>query len=188
MFIHPSALIDSGAKIGHGTKIWHFSHVMGGAIIGNDCILGQNVFIADGVIVGDGVKIQNNVSLFRGVILEDGVFVGPSCVFTNVLNPRSFIERKDEFKTTIVRKGASLGANATIVCGIEIGEYALIGAATVITKNVVPFSLMIGNPSRHAGWVSKHGAKLHFDENGKANCMYTGESYIKESPNSIRPE
>lgn len=161
---------------------------MSGAIIGSNCILGQNVFIGDGVEVGDGVKIQNNVSVFGGVILEDGVFVGPSCVFTNVVNPRSFIERKDEFKKTIVRKGASLGANATIVCGLEIGEFALIGAASVITKNVLPFSLMVGNPARQTGWVSKNGAKLHFDENGKATCLYTGETYIKESSGAVRPE
>lgn len=175
-FCHPSAIVDEGAIIGEGTKIWHFCHIMPNAVIGKNCILGQNVFIDKNVVVGNGVKVQNNVSLYNGVIIEDDVFLGPSVVFTNVINPRSFIERKTEFKKTLVRKGASIGANATIVCGVEIGEYALIGAGSVVTKNALPFSLIYGNPAKHQGWVSKAGHRLHLID-GNAVCPATGERY-----------
>lgn len=175
-FQHPSAIVDEGATIGEGTKVWHFCHIMPKALIGCNCILGQNVFVDNNVTVGNGVKIQNNVSLYNGVIIEDDVFLGPSVVFTNVINPRSFIERKTEFKKTVVRRGATIGANATIVCGIEIGEYALVGAGSVVTKNVWPFSLIYGAPARHQGWVSKAGHRLHFI-GGKAICPTTGEHY-----------
>jgi UDP-2-acetamido-3-amino-2,3-dideoxy-glucuronate N-acetyltransferase len=158
--IHPTAVIDEGAKIGKGTRIWHFTHVMGGAEIGEDCNIGQNVFIADGVRLGNRVKIQNNVSLYSGVTCEDEVFLGPSCVFTNILNPRSFVSRKDEYKPTLLKRGATIGANATILCGITIGEYALIGAGAVVTKNVPPFALMVGNPARKTGEVDKEGNKV----------------------------
>ena len=149
-FIHPSAIIDEGAQIGAGTRIWHFCHVMPTAIIGSSCILGQNVYVDNHAIIGNGVKIQNNVSVYHGVVLEDDVFVGPSAVFTNVINPRSFIERKTEFKNIVVKKGATIGANATIVCGLTIGEYALVGAGAVVTKDVQPYALVIGNPITNA--------------------------------------
>lgn len=179
-FQHPSALVDEGASVGDGTKIWHFCHLMPGAVVGCNCILGQNVFVDNNVVVANGVKIQNNVSLYNGVFIEDDAFVGPSVVFTNVINPRSFIERKTEFKKTIVRKGATIGANATIVCGAEIGEYALVGAGSVVTKNVTPFSLVYGNAARHQGWVSKAGHRLVFAK-GKATCPVTGEHYRLKS-------
>lgn len=167
-YAHPSAIVDEGAVVGSGTRIWHFSHVMPRAIIGPGCNIGQNVFIDNNVTIGSRVKIQNNVSVYNGVQVEDDVFLGPSMVFTNVINPRSFVERKSEFKTTLVRKGSTIGANATIVCGVEIGEFSLIGAGAVITKDVKPYSVMVGNPGRQAGWVSKSGIKLEFDGNGKA--------------------
>jgi len=182
-FAHPTAVIDEGCQIGNNTKIWHFSHVMSGAVIGDNCIIGQNVFIANGVIIGNGVKIQNNVSLYTGVIVEDDVFLGPSMVFTNVINPRSFIERKAEYKPTYIRKGATIGANATIVCGNEIGPYALIGAAAVVTKTVKPYALVIGNPARQNGWVSQNGIKLNFDSNNKAVCEESGRQYHLENGN-----
>lgn len=159
-FIHPTTIIDAGAIIGDDTHIWHFCHVMPKAIIGNRCNIGQNVFVDNNVRIGDGVKIQNNVSVYNGVTLEDDVFIGPSVVFTNVSNPRSFIERKNEFKPTLVKKGATIGANATIICGITIGEYAMIGAGTVVTKNVEAYSLVTGNPSRETGRVNEKGEKL----------------------------
>lgn len=174
--IHPTAVIDEGCTIGEGTRIWHFSHVMHGARVGKSCNIGQNVVISPGAIVGDRVKIQNNVSVYTGVTVEDDVFLGPSCVFTNVINPRSFISRKDEFRPTIVRRGASIGANATIVCGNEIGEYAMIGAGAVVTKDVPPYSLWVGNPARQAGWVSRAGHKLDFND-GMAVCPETGAHY-----------
>lgn len=174
--IHPTAVIDEGCTIGEGTRIWHFSHVMHGARVGKSCNIGQNVVISPGAIVGDRVKIQNNVSVYTGVTVEDDAFLGPSCVFTNVINPRSFISRKDEFRPTIVRRGASIGANATIVCGNEIGEYAMIGAGAVVTKDVPPYSLWVGNPARQAGWVSRAGHKLDFN-NGMAVCPETGAHY-----------
>jgi UDP-2-acetamido-3-amino-2,3-dideoxy-glucuronate N-acetyltransferase len=158
--IHPSAIIDAGAVIGEGTQVWHFCHVMPGAQVGKDCILGQNVFVDNNVTIGNAVKIQNNVSVYNGVIIEDAVFVGPSVVFTNVINPRSFIERKQEFKKTLIKKGASIGANATIVCGIIIGEYAMIGAGAVVTKDVAAFALVVGNPAREIGKVSKAGERV----------------------------
>jgi UDP-2-acetamido-3-amino-2,3-dideoxy-glucuronate N-acetyltransferase len=176
-FIHPTAVIDTGASIGAGTKIWHFCHVMPAAVIGSNCNIGQNVFIDNHAQVGNGVKIQNNVSVYNGVVLEDDVFVGPSAVFTNVINPRSFIERKREFKPTLVQKGASIGANATIICGITIGSYALIGAGAVVTKDVPPYALVTGNPARLSGWVSEAGCKLLF-ETGRAVCAETGRQYL----------
>lgn len=176
-YAHPSAIIDEGCIIGAGTKIWHFSHLMGGCKIGERCNLGQNVVVSPGVSLGNNVKVQNNVSIYTGVICEDDVFLGPSMVFTNVINPRSAISRKDEYRQTIVRKGVSIGANATIVCGHEIGEYAFIGAGAVVTKKVLPFALMIGNPARHVGWMSVFGHKLNFDENNIAKCPESGETY-----------
>ena len=176
--IHETAVIDEGAQVGEGTKIWHFSHLMPGSIVGTSCNIGQNVFIDNGVILGNGVKVQNNVSVYKGVIIEDDVFLGPSMVFTNVINPRSFIERKQEFKKTIVRRGATIGANATIICGIEIGEYAMIGAGAVVTKNIKPFELVYGNPSQPEGWVSKMGYRLVFNEKGEATCPGCQERYV----------
>jgi UDP-2-acetamido-3-amino-2,3-dideoxy-glucuronate N-acetyltransferase len=158
---HPAAVIDEGAEIGNGTKIWHFSHIMSGAIIGENCNIGQNVVISPQVRLGDNVKVQNNVSVYTGVTCEDDVFLGPSCVFTNVLNPRSFISRKDEFKPTLVKQGASIGANATILCGITIGEYAMIGAGAVVTKDVPAFALIVGNPGRQAGLVDREGNTIN---------------------------
>jgi UDP-2-acetamido-3-amino-2,3-dideoxy-glucuronate N-acetyltransferase len=155
--IHPAAVVDNGATIGAGTKIWHFSHIMPEAVIGEDCIIGQNVMVAPRAVLGNRVKVQNNVSVYTGVVCEDDVFLGPGCVFTNVIHPRSFIERKDEFRPTIVKKGATIGANATILCGITIGEYAMIGAGSVVTKNVPPYALIVGNPGEQRGWVDKNG-------------------------------
>jgi UDP-2-acetamido-3-amino-2,3-dideoxy-glucuronate N-acetyltransferase len=175
--IHPSSVIDKGAQIGSGTRIWHFCHLMPKAKVGNDCILGQNVFIDNNVVIGNGVKIQNNVSVYNGVLIEDNVFLGPSMVFTNVINPRSFIERKNEFQTTIVRKGASVGANATILCGVEIGSYAMIGAGTMVVKNIPPHALVVGNPAQQIGWVSEAGITLDFDAAGLAICPQTGKRY-----------
>jgi UDP-2-acetamido-3-amino-2,3-dideoxy-glucuronate N-acetyltransferase len=177
-FAHPSSEIDEGAVIGEGTSIWHFSHVMHGAIIGKKCILGQNTFIGSNVIIGNGVKIQNNVSVYDGVELEDDVFIGPSVVFTNVINPRSFIERKNEFKKTLVKKGSSIGANATVMSGITVGRFAMIGAGAVITKNVSPYSIVVGNPAIFAGWVSEAGHRLHFNEEGRAICEADNLVYI----------
>ena len=159
-FAHETSIIDEGAAIGKGTKIWHFSHVMGGSSIGERCVIGQNVFISAGVTIGDGVKIQNNVSIYAGVAIEDDVFLGPSCVFTNVINPRAFIERKDEFRPTVVQKGASIGANATIVCGNDIGRYALVGAGAVVTKKVPDHAIVCGTPAKVCGYVCECGEKL----------------------------
>ena len=179
-FSHESTVIDEGCVIGKGTKIWHFSHIMPNATIGERCNLGQNVVVSPKVVLGDNVKVQNNVSIYTGVICEDDVFLGPSMVFTNVINPRSAVNRKDEFKQTLVKKGASIGANATIICGITIGEYALIGAGAVVTKDVAPYSLVVGNPSKPIGWVSKNGHRLHFDKDRQAICPETGEKYVLE--------
>ncbi|WAC41460.1 acyltransferase [Pedobacter sp. SL55] len=176
-FVHETAVVDEGAKIGAGTKIWHFCHIMPHAKIGSNCSLGQNVMIADQVEIGNGVKIQNNVSVYEGVMLEDDVFIGPSVVFTNVKNPRSFINRKAEFKKTVVKKGASIGANATIVCGNTIGSYAFVAAGTVITKDVKPYSLVMGNPAVHVGWVSEHGHTLNFNVSNVTQCPESGEKY-----------
>lgn len=174
---HSTAVIDEGCTIGAGTKIWHFSHIMPNATIGDNCNIGQNVFIASDVLIGNNVKIQNNVSVYKGVICEDDVFLGPSMVFTNIINPRSAVVRKDKYMKTIVKKGASIGANATIVCGNEIGEYAMIGAGSVITKPVLPYALMVGNPAKQIGWVSKNGLRLHFNQTDEAICPETGEKY-----------
>lgn len=176
-FQHESAIVDAGATIGEGTRIWHFCHVMPGATLGANCMLGQNVFIDNNVVIGDGVKIQNNVSVYNGVIIEDDVFLGPSVVFTNVINPRSFIERKQEFRQTVIRKGATVGANATVICGNEIGQYAFVGAGSVVTQNVLPYSLVYGNPARHRGWMSRRGHPLHF-VNAKATCPESNEHYL----------
>lgn len=176
-FKHESAYIDEGVNIGQDTKIWHFSHIMTGCSIGEGCNIGQNVVISPNVVLGRNVKIQNNVSVYTGVICEDDVFLGPSMVFTNVINPRSHVNRKSEYMPTILRKGSSIGANATIVCGNEIGEYALIGAGAVITKPVLPYALVVGNPARQIGWVSRHGHRLNFDKNGDAFCPETNEKY-----------
>ena len=180
---HISAIIDDGAQIGDGTNIWHFTHIMPNAIIGNNCNIGQNVFIDNNVVIGNGVKIQNNVSVYNGVLCEDDVFIGPSVVFTNVINPRSAIERKDEFKQTLVRKGATIGANATIICGNEIGSYAMIGAGAVVTKNVKPYALVVGNPAKEIGWVSEHGHRLVFEERENALCEENGVRYFLENGN-----
>lgn len=174
---HETAIIDEGCTIGRGTKIWHFSHIMKDAVIGEKCNIGQNVVVSPGVILGNNVKVQNNVSIYTGVICEDDVFLGPSMVFTNITNPRSAIIRRDQYVTTLVRRGASVGANATIVCGNEIGEYSLIGAGTVITKPVKPFALVVGNPGRQTGWVSEYGHKLVFDDGGLAVCPESGQKY-----------
>ncbi|GMV78111.1 MAG: hypothetical protein AMXMBFR79_12440 [Chitinophagaceae bacterium] len=174
---HPTAVIDENCTIGEGTKIWHFSHIMPNCVIGKNCNIGQNVVVSPQVVLGNNVKVQNNVSLYTGVICEDDVFLGPSMVFTNVINPRSAIVRKNEYKTTLVKKGASIGANATIICGNELGEYCLIGAGAVITKPVKPYALMVGNPAKQIGWVSEYGHRLHFNENGFATCSESGQQY-----------
>ena len=175
--VHPSSWVDEGARIGAGSRIWHFCHIMPTAVIGERCNIGQNVFIDNRVTIGNGVKIQNNVSVYNGVVVEDDVFLGPSMVFTNVMNPRSFIERKSEFRPTYLRRGCTVGANATIVCGVEIGRYALVGAGTVIIRDVPDHALMVGNPARRIGWVSRTGEKLHFDAEGKAWCAPEGCGY-----------
>lgn len=177
-FAHKTAVIDQDSFIGEGTKIWHFSHIMTGAIIGKNCNLGQNVVVSPQVILGDNVKVQNNVSIYTGVVCEDDVFLGPSAVFTNVTNPRSAIARKDQYKRTLVKKGASIGANATIVCGNEIGAYALIGAGAVITKAVPAYALVVGNPGRQIGWVSEYGHRLEFDPLGFAICKESRQRYL----------
>lgn len=178
-FSHETAIIDDGATVGNNSKIWHFSHVMT-AVVGENCNLGQNVFVANNVVLGNNVKVQNNVSLYEGVIVEDDVFIGPSVVFTNVINPRSFIERKNEYKKTLLKKGASIGANATIICGVTIGEYAFIGAGCVITKDVKSYALMKGSPARQDGWMSEAGSKLEF-KNGIAVCTISQEKYKLEN-------
>ena len=179
-FAHPTAILDDGCHIGAGTKIWHFCHLMPNCRIGERCILGQNVMIAPGVKVGNGVKIQNNVSLYAGVTCEDDVFIGPSAVFTNVVIPRSFLERKTEFRPTRVKRGASVGANATIICGVTIGSYALIGAGAVVTRDVPDFAQVVGNPAKQMGWVSRYGHRLHFNDQGQATCPESGERYLLE--------
>ena len=176
-FHHETAIVDSGCQIGTGTKIWHFSHIMSNSIIGEDCNIGQNVVISSGVIIGRNVKIQNNVSLYTGVICEDDVFLGPSCVFTNVINPRSAINRKNQYQKTIIGKGASIGANATIVCGHNIGKFAFIGAGAVVTKTILPYALVVGNPAKQIGWISEFGQRLNFDKNNIAICSESNEKY-----------
>ncbi|MFM7856025.1 MAG: acyltransferase [Flammeovirgaceae bacterium] len=177
-FAHPTAVIDEGCQIGDGSKIWHFSHLMPNCRIGDNCNIGQNVVISPGVELGRNVKVQNNVSIYTGVICEDDVFLGPSMVFTNVINPRSAINRRDQYVKTVVKKGASIGANATIVCGHDIGEYAFIGAGAVVTKSVPDYALVIGNPARQTGWMSEYGHKLTFDTLGKALCPESSHVYI----------
>lgn len=175
---HPSAIVDEGAQIGNGSRIWHFVHVCAGARIGEGVSLGQNVFVGNKVVIGDRCKIQNNVSVYDNVTLEEGVFCGPSMVFTNVYNPRSLIERKDQYRDTLVKKGATLGANCTIVCGITIGEYAFVGAGAVINKDVPAYALMVGVPARRIGWMSEFGEQLELDEKGEAVCSHTGARYV----------
>lgn len=176
-YAHKTAVIDEGCDIGKGTKIWHFSHIMPNSIIGEGCNIGQNVVISPDVRLGKNVKVQNNVSIYTGVICEDDVFLGPSMVFTNVLNPRSAVVRRGQYNTTIVKKGASIGANATIVCGNTIGCFALIGAGAVVTKDILPYALVVGNPSKQIGWVSEYGHRLEFDEKGKAVCSESKQVY-----------
>jgi UDP-2-acetamido-3-amino-2,3-dideoxy-glucuronate N-acetyltransferase len=172
-FVHPTAVVDEGVEIGSGSKIWHFCHVMPGTVIGEKCVLGQNVSAGPNVALGNGVKIQNNVSIYEGVTVEDDVFLGPSMVFTNVINPRAFVERKSEFRPTLIRKGATIGANATIVCGNTIGRYAMIGAGAVVTADVPDHALVVGNPARAIGWIGRHGERL----GGDLVCPSTGERY-----------
>jgi UDP-2-acetamido-3-amino-2,3-dideoxy-glucuronate N-acetyltransferase len=176
-FAHETAVVDEGCTIGEGVKIWHFSHIMPGCTIGEKCNIGQNVVISPEVILGKNVKIQNNVSIYTGVICEDDVFLGPSMVFTNVMNPRSAVNRRDQYSRTVVRRGASIGANATIVCGNDIGEYAFIGAGSVVTKEVPAYALVVGNPARQIGWLSEYGHRLSFDENGTAVCPESKDTY-----------
>jgi UDP-2-acetamido-3-amino-2,3-dideoxy-glucuronate N-acetyltransferase len=180
-FAHETAVIDEGCKIGRGTKIWHFSHIMTGCEIGENCNIGQNVVVSPMVILGKNVKVQNNVSIYTGVICGDDVFLGPSMVFTNIVNPRSAVIRKDQYVTTIVEKGASIGANSTIICGNKIGSFSFIGAGAVVTKDVKPYALVLGNPAKQTGWMSEYGQKLVFDKNGMATCPESGERYRIEN-------
>lgn len=177
-FAHETAIIDEGCSIGEGTKIWHFSHIMSKSVIGKNCNLGQNCVISPEVVLGNNVKIQNNVSVYSGVTCEDDVFLGPSMVFTNVINPRSYINRRGQYTKTLVKKGASIGANATIICGHDIGRFAFIGAGTVITKEVADYALVVGNPGRQIGWMSEYGQRLEFNENGQATCIESGDKYL----------
>ncbi len=176
-FSHETAIIDDGCQIGEGTKIWHFSHIMTGSVIGKNCNIGQNVVVSPEVVLGNNVKVQNNVSIYTGVICADDVFLGPSMVFTNVTNPRSAVVRRGQYEKTLVEKGASIGANATVVCGNNIGKFAFIGAGAVITKDVSPYALVIGNPAKQVGWMSEYGHRLIFDEKGFASCPESGEKY-----------
>ncbi len=185
-FSHETAIIDEGCSIGNGTKIWHFSHIMPNCTIGENCNIGQNVVISPEVILGSNVKVQNNVSIYTGVVCEDDVFLGPSMVFTNVTNPRSAVNRRGEYAKTTVKKGASIGANATIVCGHDIGEFAFIGAGAVVTKNVPPYALLVGNPAKQIGWISEYGHRLEFDENNNAICPESGEKYKFENEKVIK--
>ena len=180
-FAHETAVIDEGCQIGEGTKIWHFSHIMKNSIIGENCNIGQNVVVSPEVLLGNKVKVQNNVSIYTGVICEDEVFLGPSMVFTNITNPRSAVIRREQYEKTTVKKGASIGANATIVCGHDIGEYAFIGAGAVVVKDVKPYALVVGNPAKQIGWMSEYGHRLHFDEKGIAYCPESKEKYQLEN-------
>ena len=186
-FAHETVVIDEGSEIGRGTKIWHFSHIMANCRIGENCNIGQNVVISPEVILGRNVKVQNNVSLYTGVICEDDVFIGPSAVFTNVINPRSTVNRKDQYERTLVKRGASVGANSTIICGLDIGRFAFIGAGSVVTKNVSDYALVMGNPARQTGWMSEYGHRLNFDKDGNAVCQESGEKYILENGRVTRP-
>lgn len=185
-FAHETVVIDEGTKIGKGTKIWHFSHIMTGSEIGENCNIGQNVVISPGVKLGRNVKVQNNVSIYTGVVCGDDVFLGPSMVFTNIVNPRSAIIRKDSYVSTIVEKGASIGANSTIICGNRIGKYSFVGAGAVVTKDVKPYALVVGNPARQTGWMSEYGHKLQFDDKGFATCPESGEKYRIQDGNVIK--
>ena len=185
-FIHETAVIDEPCSIGVGSKIWHFSHIMKDAVLGNDCNLGQNVVISPRVTLGNNVKVQNNVSIYTGVICEDDVFLGPSMVFTNIVNPRSAVVRKDKYVKTLVQKGASIGANATVVCGNTIGSFAMVGAGAVITKDVSNYALVVGNPAKQIGWVSEYGHRLEFDESGEATCEESGQAYLLENDEVTR--
>jgi UDP-2-acetamido-3-amino-2,3-dideoxy-glucuronate N-acetyltransferase len=180
-FTHETAIVDKDCKIGKGTKIWHFSHIMGNCIIGENCNIGQNVVVSPGVVLGKNVKVQNNVSIYTGVICEDDVFLGPSMVFTNVINPRSSVNRRGQYLQTIVKHGASIGANATIVCGHNIGEFAFIGAGAVVTKEIPAYALVVGNPAKQIGWMSEYGHRLNFDKNGIAMCPESKEKYQLEN-------
>jgi len=182
-YAHETAIVDEGCIIGKGTKIWHFSHVMPNCTLGENCNIGQNVVISPDVILGNNVKVQNNVSLYTGVICEDDVFLGPSMVFTNVNNPRSGVNRRGQYSKTVVKKGASIGANATIVCGHDIGEYAFVGAGSVVTKHIPPYALVVGNPARQIGWMSEFGHRLEFNENGIATCPESNQEYKLENNN-----
>jgi len=184
-FAHESAYVDDGAIIGRGTKIWHFSHVMSGAVIGERCNLGQNVVVMPGTRLGDNVKVQNNVSIYQGVTLEDDVFCGPSCVFTNVINPRSHVSRKDEYKPTLVKRGASIGANATVICGVTLGEYCFLGAGAVVTTDVAAYALVVGVPARRVGWMCRCGEQLTLVD-GRGVCAACGTSY-EENGSALRP-
>ncbi|MDA7681628.1 acetyltransferase [Verrucomicrobiales bacterium] len=185
VFIHETAVIDEPCTIGSGSKIWHFSHIMPDSVLGDNCNLGQNVVVSSKVILGNNVKVQNNVSIYTGVICEDDVFLGPSMVFTNIINPRSAVVRRDKYVSTLIKRGASIGANATVICGNTIGEFALIGAGSVITRDIAPYSLVVGNPAKQIGWVSEYGNRLEFDESGKATCDESGQEYLLEN-NSVR--
>jgi UDP-2-acetamido-3-amino-2,3-dideoxy-glucuronate N-acetyltransferase len=185
-FIHESSYVGENCNIGKGTKVWHFSHIMTGATLGENCNIGQNVVVSPKVVLGNNVRVQNNVSIYEGVICEDDVFLGPSMVLTNVINPRSAVSRKSEYKTTLIKKGASIGANATIVCGVTLGEYCFIGAGAVVTKNVPAYALMVGNPARQKGWMSEYGHKLNFDESGKAICLESNQVYKLEKQGVTR--
>lgn len=186
VFIHPMAVVDEGSQIGEGTRIWHFSHIMPNCTIGRHCNIGQNVVISPGVVLGNNVKVQNNVSVYTGVTCADDVFLGPSMVFTNVINPRSAINRRDQYQQTHVGKGATIGANATIVCGNTIGEYAFVGAGAVVTKSVLPYALVMGNPARQRGWISQYGHRLSFDATGRAVCPESGRAYLLHN-NAVTP-
>ena len=185
-FAHESAFIDEGCKIGKGTKIWHFSHIMSNCTMGENCNIGQNVVISPDVILGQNVKVQNNVSIYTGVVCEDDVFLGPSMVFTNVMNPRSSVNRRGEYLKTVVKKGASIGANATIVCGHDIGEFAFVGAGAVVTKHVPAYALVVGNPARQMGWMSEYGHRLEFNIAGSATCPESGEKYQLENNSVVK--
>jgi UDP-2-acetamido-3-amino-2,3-dideoxy-glucuronate N-acetyltransferase len=177
-FAHETAVIDEGCHIGKGTKVWHFTHIMTNSVIGENCNIGQNVVVSPDVVLGKNVKVQNNVSIYTGVICEDDVFLGPSMVFTNIVNPRSSVVRKGQYVKTLVARGASIGANATIICGITLGEFSFVGAGAVVTKDVMPYSLVIGNPAKHVGWMGQYGQRLHFDKNNIAICPESQEKYL----------
>ncbi len=184
-FVHESAYVDDGAQVGRDSKVWHFCHVMPGAVIGERCGLGQNVFVANKVKLGNNVRVQNNVSIFEGVVCEDDVFLGPSMVFTNVYNPRAAVQRKEEYRQTLVKRGATIGANATVICGVTLGEYSFVAAGAVVRTDVAAYALMAGVPAKRIGWMSAHGERLHFDDNGHATCRATGDAYRLEGESVV---